>query len=74
MTVLEKFLSFAQQLPADRLKSVEAALGALMATYSENRDFTAAELDVLDQRVAEAHPTFSDPDDIAKLLGKPFSA
>lgn len=74
MTVLEKFMSFARQLPADRLRSVEEALAAVMETYSEEYDFTDAERRVLDQRVAEARPCFSDPADIAKLLGKPFSA
>ena len=74
MTILEKFVSFAQQLPADRLKSVEAALAAVMETYAEGYDLTAAELNIIDQRVAETQPEFADPDEVTKLLGKPFSA
>jgi len=74
MTMLEQFVSFANQLPADRLQSVEANLAALMASYSEKYDFTAAELAELDSRVDKADPEFAHPDDIAKLFGKPFSA
>ncbi len=73
MTVLETFMTFAKRLPEDRLRSVEDALAALMATYSDQHEFTATELDVLDQRVAEPHPSFADPEEIARLLGKPFS-
>lgn len=72
--MLEKFMSFAQQLPADRLASVEVALAALMTTYSDGHDFSATELDTLRQRVAEDKPAYADPGAIAKLFGKPFSA
>lgn len=74
MTVLEKFLQFAERLPAERLSSVEAALAEIMASHSDRYDFNAAELAMLDQRVAEEQPAFSDSGDIAKLFGKPFSA
>jgi hypothetical protein len=74
MTVLERFLQFAERLPAERLSAVEAALAEIMASHSERYDFSAAELSVLDQRVAEEKPAFSDSRDIAKLFGKPFSA
>ncbi len=74
MAILEKFLQFAQRLPADRLSSVEAALAEIMASHSERYEFSAAELSTLDQRVAEDKPAFSDSGDITKLFGKPFSA
>lgn len=74
MTVLERFMSFAQGLPADRLHSVETALATLMASYSDKHEFTAAELTELDKRLAETNPKFADPADITKLFGKPFSA
>lgn len=74
MTVLEKFVSFAKRLPADRLQSVEANLAALMESYSDKYDFTASELTELDRRTNNANPEFADPDDITKLFGKPFSA
>ena len=53
MTVLETFLSFAKRLPADRLRSVEAALATVMETYSDRHEFTAAELDELRRRAAD---------------------
>lgn len=74
MSVLEKFLHFAERLPAERLSSVETALAEIMASHAERYDFSMAELVELDQRVAEEKPAFSDSDDIAKLFGKSFSA
>ena len=74
MTILDKFVSFAEGLPADRLQSVEATLAALMESYSEQYDFTSAELSEIDQRIADSNPQFSNPDEITKLFGKPFSA
>lgn len=74
MTVLEQFVSFAKALPADRLHSVERALATLMETYSGSHEFTDEELAELDRRMTEASPQFSDPAEISKLFGKPFSA
>ena len=74
MTILEKFLQFAERLPADHLNSVEAALAEIMESYSDRYGFTASEQQVIDQRVAETKPVFSSSEDIAELFGKPFSA
>lgn len=73
MTMLDTFVSFARDLPADRLQSVEAALAALMESYSEQYAFSDRELSELDRRVAEPKPAFADDDEIAALFGKPFS-
>ena len=74
MTVLEKFISFAQGLSADRRQSVESALAALMESYSDNYEFTGDELAEIDRRTANSTPELSDPDEITRLFGKPFSA
>lgn len=74
MTILEKFLNFAERLPADRLNSVEAALAEIMESYSDRYGFTASEQNIIDQRLAETKPVFSRSEDIAELFGKPFSA
>jgi hypothetical protein len=74
MTVLEKFLHFAEQLPADRLYSVEAALAEIMECYSDHYDFTASEQHLIDQRVTETKPEFTSTEDISQLFGKPFTA
>jgi|GEM_PF-799648 len=74
MTMLDKFVSFAKGLPADRLQSMEATLAALMESYSDGHDFTTAELSEIDRRVSDTNPQFSKPDEITKLFGKPFSA
>ena len=72
MTVLEKFVAFANGLPSDRRESVEEALADLMATLSAEYDLTAEEGEEIDRRVAEPKPTFSHPEAIAKIFGKPF--
>lgn len=74
MTVLESFMSFARQLPADRLEMVEEALASLMASYSGDHQLTGAELAELDRRVADPAAKFADPRDIAELFGKPLGA
>jgi ethanolamine utilization microcompartment shell protein EutL len=74
MTILDKFVQFAERLPADRLNSVETALAEIMESYSDRYGFTAGEQHIIDQRVAETKPAFSSTEDIAKLFGKPFSA
>jgi DNA-directed RNA polymerase subunit N (RpoN/RPB10) len=74
MAILEKFVHFAERLPADRLSSVEMALAEIMESYSERYEFTSSEQQIIDQRVTESSPEFSSGDDIAKLFGKPFSA
>ena len=74
MTILEKFLQFADKLPTDRLSSVEAALAEIMESYSDRLAFTQSEQQIIDQRVAEAKPEFASSENITELFGKPFSA
>ena len=72
--MLDKFLSFARRLPADRLESVEESLAALMESFSEGYDLTPEELAEIDRRVAVTDPEFSRQDDITKIFGQPFAA
>jgi hypothetical protein len=74
MTMLDKFVTFAKALPADRRQSVEEALAALMESLSAEYEFTPAELAEIDRRAAEPNPQFSDPADITQIFGKPFRA
>ena len=74
MTVLEKFLQFAERLPTDRLTSVEIALAEIMESHSDRFAFTQVEQQIIDQRVAESAPEFASKEDISKIFGKPFSA
>jgi hypothetical protein len=73
MTILEKFLHFAERLPAEGLMNVEAALAEIMDSYSPLYDFSANELSLIDQRVAETHPQYASSEDISNVFGKPFS-
>jgi hypothetical protein len=72
MTVLDSFVAFTKALPADRLQSVEDALGLLMQTHLAGRDFNADELTELDRRLAEPKVEYANPKDISGLFGKPF--
>tara|TARA_R110002124_G_scaffold42459_4_gene130592 strand:- start:380 stop:604 length:225 start_codon:yes stop_codon:yes gene_type:complete len=74
MTMLEKFMAFAKDLPADRLESVEEVLAALMETYSDKYDLTADQLAEMDRRVAEENPEYASQEAITAIFGKPFSA
>jgi regulator of sirC expression with transglutaminase-like and TPR domain len=74
MTMLEKFVSFAKALPSDRLESVEESLAALMESLSDEYGFSDSELAEIEKRSALVDPEFSNPTDITKIFGKPFSA
>lgn len=74
MTMIDKFLTFTKRLPSDQLESVDAALAALMESYSSDYDFTATELAELDKRVANPRPKYADPAKIEAIFGKPFTA
>ena len=73
MTLIDQFLAFAKSLPADKLAPVEDALGTIMATWSDDADFSDSELAELDRRLAEPKPEYSPQDEINDLLGKPFT-
>ena len=72
MTVLEKFLQFAELRPTDRLNSVEVALAEIMESYSDRFALTKSEQQIIDQRVAEARPEFTSSEDITKIFGQSF--
>jgi DNA repair ATPase RecN len=74
MTMLEKFISFTKDLPADQLESVEQSLAALMESLSEKYGFSAEQLIELDSRMAEEHPEYASEAEITKIFGKPFNA
>ncbi len=74
MTVLDKFVTFTNGLPADQRESVEEALAALMDSLSPTYDLTLDELAETDRRVAEPRPKYSSPEAIAEIFGKPFRA
>lgn len=73
MTLIDQFIAFTRTLPADKLAPVEEALGAIMATWPGEAEFSSSEMAELDRRLAEPKPEYSPPDDIATLLGKPFA-
>jgi hypothetical protein len=74
MTVLDSFIAFASTLPPEQREVVDEALVALMDQLSGEHDFSAAEVEEIERRIAESNPEYADPADITRIFGKPFSA
>lgn len=74
MSILEKFVAFANNLPAHRQDEIDAALAALMDSFSSGLAFSPGELTELDRRMSAPKPCFADPDVIAGLLGRSLPA
>ena len=55
------------------MKIVEKFHQRVEQSSSDQYAFTAAERQMIDQRVAEAKPEFASSEDICKIFGKPFS-
>ena len=73
MTMLEKFVAFAQGLPTEQRERLEIYLDDLMQSIASDDHFTADELTELDRRAAEANPVYANPAEIAAIFGKSFS-
>ena len=71
MTVLDNFIAFARALPAERLEAMDDALAALMESYAKEYDFTSEEMADLRRCAGETDPEHFDPDEIARIFGKP---
>jgi hypothetical protein len=56
MTILEKFKTFAEALPAERRREVEEILASLMDSESPEFDLTGDDLAELDRRIADPEP------------------
>ena len=67
MTVLDKFVTFARELPKERLDMVEQALGTIMQSNDPDFDFDQAELAEIDRRLS-AKPVYASTDSVNKLL------
>ena len=53
MSVLKKFVAFAEALPADRRREVDEILAVMMDSGSLGDEFTPEEIAELDRRVAD---------------------
>lgn len=74
MTILEKFIAFASQLPSDHKLALETSLADIMANWLSEYDFSEDELSEIKQRLDNPSPQYADTKAIEKLLGKSFSA
>jgi len=74
MTVLDKFIVFANALPSDKRECIEESLAALMKSLSSEFDFTSDDRAELERRMADPNPEYADPVAVAQIFGKPFRA
>ncbi|HEX7712030.1 MAG TPA: hypothetical protein VF418_13950 [Sphingomonadaceae bacterium] len=67
MTILEKFVAFAEGLPPEQLRLVEEVLEGLMEEGVEG-DFTPEQLAELDRRLADPNPRYANPEDVEAIF------
>jgi hypothetical protein len=72
MTVLEKFVAFAEGLSAERRQAIENLLADMMGAEDAESAFTPAELAELQRRLDDPNPQYADPKDIAAIIGTTF--
>ena len=68
MSVLEKFIAFAEALPADRRREVESILAEIMDSDSPEFGFTPEEIAELDRRCADEPEELIDEDVVRARL------
>ena len=56
MTILEKFVAYAEALPADDRRGIEDFLASIMEAASPEFDLTAEQLAEIDRRLADPSP------------------
>lgn len=74
MTMLEKFMAFAKDLPADSRESLEITLAQIMDSYSGKYDLAPDQLADMEKRMAEENPEYPSQEAITVIFGKSFSA
>lgn len=68
MTMLKKFVAFAEALPSDRRVEIEEILSDLMGADSADCEFTAEEIAELDRRCADETEDWIDGDVVREKL------
>jgi hypothetical protein len=68
MTVLEKFMAFAEALPSAERQEVETLLASIMDAHAGEFDLTVEELAELDRRMAGPNPEYADPAEIEAIF------
>ena len=68
MSILEKFVAFAEALPDDRRVEIEEILSDLMGAGSANCEFSAEEIAELDRRCADESEGWIDGDVVREKL------
>ena len=70
MSILEKFVAFAEALPADRRLEIEDILESIMGPI--DTEFTSDEIAELDRRCADESEEWIDGDVVRKKLRRLF--
>ena len=68
MTILEKFVAFAQALAAEERQEVESLLASIMNGHAAEFELTPEELTELDRRMADPNPEYADPAEIEAIF------
>ncbi|MBX9665779.1 hypothetical protein [Novosphingobium sp.] len=72
MTVLDSFLAFTARLDEADRAAVEETLAAIMESFDPRHDFTPAELEEIERRLADPNPAIASDDDIRRIFGHAF--
>ena len=68
MSVLEKFVAYAEAQPEERRREIDAILASIMDPESPEFEFTAEELAELDRRMADPDPKYADPTEVEAVF------
>jgi hypothetical protein len=68
MTVLEKFMAFAEALSSAERQEIEALLASIMDAHAGEFDLTVEELAELDRRLADPNREYADPAEIEAIF------
>jgi len=68
MTILKKFVAFAETLSAEERREVESLLASIMYGRSVEFELTAEEEAELDRRMAEPDPEYAGPEEIEAIF------
>ncbi|QGN54787.1 hypothetical protein [Novosphingobium sp. Gsoil 351] len=68
MSILEKFVAFAEALPDERRAEIDEILAAIMDSDDPEFGFTPDELAELDRRMADPDPQYADPAEVEAVF------
>jgi hypothetical protein len=68
MSVLEKFVAYAEALPEERRREIDEILASIMDSESPEFEFTEEELAELHRRMADPNPQYATPAEVEAVF------